>query len=87
MRNMSRHDCVAISSITKQFVIKDGKVYEKLLNDISTLLLQKSFPLPPHWKRARNISAILTPLRSRFYALMNSTSPTKMNRHFSPNLC
>jgi hypothetical protein len=25
---------VAISSITKQFVIKDGKVYEKLLNDI-----------------------------------------------------
>ena len=35
---------MAISSITKQFVIKDGKVYEKLLNDIKHTTVPKTIP-------------------------------------------
>lgn len=44
---------MAISSITKQFVIKDKKAYEKLLNDVKRTPAPKIIPSPSSLERGR----------------------------------
>ena len=44
---------MAISSITKQFVIKDKKVYEKLLNDVKHTPAPKIISTPSSLERGR----------------------------------
>lgn len=48
---------MAISSITKQFVIKDGKVYEKLLNDIKHTPAPQITPSPSSLEKGREALA------------------------------
>lgn len=48
---------MAISSITKQFVIKDEKVYEKLLNDVKQAHDPKIIPTPSSLEKGREALA------------------------------
>lgn len=44
---------MAISSITKQFVIKDVTIYEKLLNDVKQTPAPKIIPTPSSLEKGR----------------------------------
>ena len=48
---------MAISSITKQFVIKDQKVYEKLFNDVKNTSAPKIIPAPTSLDKGRKALA------------------------------
>lgn len=48
---------MAISSITKQFVIKDQKVYEKLFNDVKNTPAPKIIPAPTALDKGREALA------------------------------
>lgn len=48
---------MAISSITKQFVIKDERVYEKLLIDVRNTSAPKIIPPPSSLEKGREALA------------------------------
>lgn len=54
---------MAISSITKQFVIKDERVYEKLLNDIKHSPAPKIIPTPSSLDKGREALARFSLIR------------------------
>lgn len=48
---------MAISSITKQFIIKDEEAYEKILNDVKHTPAPKITPTPSSLERGREALA------------------------------
>ena len=48
---------MAISSITEQFVIKDKKAYEKLINDVKNTPAPKIIPAPTSLDKGREALA------------------------------